>query len=867
MAEHNPIDLERSIPDHFEEIVSRFPDKLAVKTKNQRLTYDELNKAANQVAHAILAQRGMGSEPVALLFEHGALILVAILGTLKAGKIYVPLDPSSPLARNSEILTDTGASLILTNTAHLSSVDELAGKKHRVINVEEIDSGIETQNPGLVISSDSLSCILYTSGSTGKPKGVARDHRGFLYNQEGWSHSLQISPEDRLSLLQYCHFSGAQTSIFGALLNGGCILPFDPKRETLSNLTTWLIQEEVTILKLVPTLFRHLVASLEGPEAFPKLCWLYLGGEPVSRKDFESYRKYFPRTCKLHLQLGLNETQMIRYLQLDHDSKIESEQVPVGYSVEGKEVLLLDENGEEVGPSCVGEIAVRSRYLAVGYWGQPELTAERFLPDPKEEGVRIYLTGDLGRLRPDGCLEYLGRKDLQVKVRGHLVEILEVEMALQNLEDVKQAVVVLQKQDNDEVGLVAYLVPNRATTIQVLRQNLLERLPEYMIPSIFVLQESLPLTSTGKVDRRGLQEQETRGREVKTEFVGARDLLGWQMVDIWRDVLGLARIGVQDDFFELGGTSLLALRLFSKIETVFKRKFPPATLLEASTIEKLTAILRSESVSANWSTLVTIQAGGSRPPFFGVHSGWCNVLFYYPLARLLGPEQPVYALQPQGLDEANPRLRQVQEIAAGYIEEIRTIQEKGPYYLGGHSFGGLVAFEMAQQLHQLGEKVAFVGLFDTYCPQSQAKHVREEILRYGRRFLYFMLMCFRGKLGYLREWWRRRKNGITVENFLPAEVQARWKDYQVAARNYRPRPYPGRVSWFKAETSKAARSPGQSEAWRRCAGGGLDVREVPGTHGSMFSEPNLSVLAEELQDCLDRAQRYHEDKADWVAAS
>ncbi len=440
-------------------------------------------------------------------------------------------------------------------------------------------------------------------------------------------------------------------------------------------------------------------------------------------------------------------------------------------------------------------------------------------------------------------------------------------MALQNLEDVKQAVVVPQKQDNDEVRLVAYVVPNRATTIQALRQDLLERLPDYMIPSTFVLQESLPLTPTGKVDRQGLQEPKTRGREVETEFVGARDLLEWQMEDIWREVLGLARIGVRDDFFELGGTSLLALRLFSKIETVFKRKFPPATLIETSTIEKLTAILRNEGLSANWSSLVTIQAEGRKPPFFGVHSGLCNVLFYYPLARLLGPDQPLYALQPQGLDEANPRLRQVQEIAAGYIKEIRTIQAKGPYYLGGHSFGGTVAFEMAQQLNQLGQEVAFVGLFDTYFPRSEAKYVSQEIRRRGRRFMYFMVMCFRGRLGYLREWRRRRQSRITVENYLPTEVQARWKAFQVAARNYRPRLYTGRVSLFKAETPNNSRSPGQSEAWRKCAGGGLDVREVPGTHASMFSEPHLSVLARELQDCLERAQSHQADKADLVAAS
>ncbi len=382
-----------------------------------------------------------------------------------------------------------------------------------------------------------------------------------------------------------------------------------------------------------------------------------------------------------------------------------------------------------------------------------------------------------------------------------------------------------------------------------------------MIPSTFVLLESLPLTPSGKVDRQGLPEPDTMRPELKTDFVGARDLLEYQMGKIWMQVLGSDIIGVRDNFFEVGGTSLLALRLFLEIEAVFKIKLPLITLIEASTIEKLTAILRNEGLSANWSSLVPIQEAGRKLPFFGIHGGLAHVLFYYPLARLLGPDQPFYALQPQGLDGASLPQRRVEEMAARYVKEIRRIQAKGPYCLGGRSFGGVVAFEMARQLHQLGQEVAFVGLFDTYFPSSRARRVREGIRYHGRQFIYS-----KDKLGYLQRV-RRRRMQRQVGSDMPPEVQALWRACGEAGRKYRPRFYAGRVTLFTAKEPDRLRSLGQSEAWRRCAGGGLDIREIPGTHGSMFDESHLSVLAEELQECLDRVQSHQTDKADLVEAS
>ncbi len=448
-------EIEQSIPARFEQQVAKYPDRLAIKTRTHQFTYEELNKASNRVARVILAQRGKCEEPIALLFEKGAPLIATVLGVLKAGKIYMPLDPSYPPARIAAILEDSQAGLIMTNNQCFSLADELRHSTLQLVNTEEIDANLSTENLGLSISPDTLSWILYTSGSTGKPKGVVQNHRNVLHFIMNFTNGFHLCADDRLTLLFSCCVNGGAHEIFSALLNGASLHLLDIKAEGLTQMANWLIEHEITIYCSVPTLFQHFIDTLTGKERFHNLRLIKLIGEPVYKKHVELYKQHFPERCIFVNRLGSTETGSIRWNFIDKKTQINGIRVPVGYPVEDNEILLLDEAGKEVGINNIGEIAVKSRYLSPGYWKRPDLTRAVFLHDPEGGDKRIYRTGDLGRILTDGCLQHLGRKDFQVKIRGHRIEVSEIEMALMDLPVVKEAVVMARENQSGDKPLVA----------------------------------------------------------------------------------------------------------------------------------------------------------------------------------------------------------------------------------------------------------------------------------------------------------------------------------------------------------------------------------------------------------------------------
>jgi amino acid adenylation domain-containing protein len=591
-------EIEQSISDRFEQQVLRYPDRLAVKGKSYTLSYNELNRAANRVARALLARRAGGEEPIGLLLEHVAPMVIAILGVLKAGKLYVPLDASYPPARIDYMLEDSQASLIVADDKNLPLATEWAQQGRHVLNIDRLDPELSDQNLGLAIAPDSLAYLLYTSGSTGQPKGVVQNHRNVLHNMMKYTNGAHICADDRLSMHVSYSFSGAVTNTFSALLNGAALFPFDIKAEGLAHLAAWLMQEEVTIYQSVPTVFRHFLDTLTGEEAFPRLRLIDLFGEAVSVRDIERYKKHFSQHCLLQHRMAATEMSVIRLYFFDKDTPITDNVVPVGYAVEDTEVLLLDEAGAEVGANRPGEIAIKSRYLAPGYWRQPELTQAKFLPDPKGGDERLYLTGDLGLMRPDGCLVHLGRKDFQVKIRGHRIEVDEIELALLDSAVIKEAVVVAREDQADEKRLVAYVVPKRESvaTVSELRRVLRTTLPEYMMPSAFVFMDALPLTPNGKVDRLALPAPDQGRPDLEGTLVAPRTLVEEVVAGVWAEVLGVQRIGVHDNFLDLGGHSLLATRIMSRICQAFRVELPLRRFFEAPTVAGLAqAIVANEA--------------------------------------------------------------------------------------------------------------------------------------------------------------------------------------------------------------------------------------------------------------------------------
>ena len=594
-------DVETSIPARFEKIVRMYPDRLAVKSGNRSLTYRDLNQAANRVACAILAERGEGEEPIAFIVEQGISAIIAILGVLKAGKFYIPLDPTYPSSRLTAIIEDVQTALILTNKINLSVAIAIAHASSRVVDIEALDSSVRDQNPELVSSADTLGYLFYTSGSTGKPKGVTQSHRNILHQVMTYTNGLHISPEDRLTFLHSHGFSASRLDIFGALLNGAGLYPFSSRETGLPNMTRWLQDEEITIFHWVPSLFRLFVNPLADDDRFPNLRFIVLGSEAVSSQDVDSYKRYFAPGCKLMNRFGTTETGNIRWYFMNEQTQTSGAFTPVGYAIPDTEVFLVDESGNKVDHNQIGKICVKSRYLSPGYWRRPDLTRALFFSDPTGGNERIYVTEDLGRMCADGCLEYVGRKDSQVKIRGLRIELQEIEARLSKHPAVRQSVVKIAKGENGDDRLIAYLVPIQFQILRVkeLRRHLKEELPDYMIPSVFVFLESLPLSPNGKVDRDGLPQPDATRPEVEAIFVAPRTVVEKVLAEIWAEVLNLEKVCIHDNFFDLGGHSLAATRLIYRVIQEFHLELPIKTLFESPTVAAMsTVILQSQENKA-----------------------------------------------------------------------------------------------------------------------------------------------------------------------------------------------------------------------------------------------------------------------------
>ncbi|MEE4359100.1 MAG: non-ribosomal peptide synthetase [Desulfococcaceae bacterium] len=597
-------EIEKSVPERFKKIAMRFPGRIAVKADDKIFTYKELDKVSDDIANAILFGFGTHNEPFFLLFEHGAEVIPSIIGVLKAGKSYVAADPSFPCSKLTDILEDVQAAGILTNRKHYALAAELASEKHQIITTDEIGSEFSLEEMSLSISPDTHAAVFYTSGSGGQPKGIIQNHRQILHHALITAKNYRICIEDRQALLPSYTFTGSVPDIFCTLLQGASLYPYDVWKNTVSDLVRWLIRQKITVCHPPVTLFRQFsdILTTTGKEYFPELRVLRLGGQGLNSRDFNLFKKCFSENCILSHSYSSTETSGISIFSANHRTVANNSILPGGYPVEDKEIRILNENGQQLGFDEVGEIAIRSRYLSPGYWRNPELTAQKFLPDPEGGDKRIYLTGDLGRMKPDGCLEILGRKDFQVKIRGYRVQTEAVESALHSLESVKDAAVKAFDHLSGEKYLTAYIVPDLqfSPTVSALRKALSEKLPEYMIPSVFVMMEKLPLTTTGKTDRSALPEPSGIRPALDAPFVPPSSEEEKQIAEIWAEILELDQVGIHDSFFDLGGNSIQSMRIVSRICRVFHTDLSMSVFFDFPTVAGLAAYItekRDSSIS------------------------------------------------------------------------------------------------------------------------------------------------------------------------------------------------------------------------------------------------------------------------------
>ncbi|MEO8429878.1 MAG: amino acid adenylation domain-containing protein [Acidobacteriota bacterium] len=873
-ATSSEFDGEKGIAEAFAEQADSAPDAPALVSGEETISYGDLNRRANRLAHHLRARGVEPGQAVGVCLERSAELVVALLGILKAGAFYVPLDPSYPSDRIEFMTRDASVRCVVTDAGSAGPLGGNAAVVRIDVDAAAIAAGPDS-NPPASAAGDSTAYVIYTSGSTGSPKGVAVPHRGVLRLVRNVDYARLAADEVFLQLAP-ASFDASTFEIWGALLNGARCVLFPARVPTPADLRRTIAEHGVSILWLTASLFNAIVDA--DVSALTGVRQLLIGGEALSVPHVRRALEALPGTRIINGYGPTESTTFACAYPIPRDLPERAASIPIGRPISNTRVYILDRQRVPVPIGVPGELYIGGAGLASRYLNNPELTAEKFVPDPFHgaPGDRLYRTGDRVRHRPDGNIEFLGRLDKQLKIRGFRIEPAEVEAALTRHPDVASAFVVAREDLPGDRRLIAYIVRRDAKREPVpdLRRMLAATLPDYMIPSAIVVLVALPLIASGKIDWRALPRPGLERSELKPDGALPRDTLELVLLKIWEEVLGIPSIGATDDFFALGGHSLLAVRLFSEIEKTFGRNLPLATLFQAPTVQQLAARLREDGWEAPWSSLVVIQGGAAeRPPFLCVPGVGGNILGFYDLARQLGTDQPVYGLQAQGLDGQREPLTRIEDMAAHYISEVRAVLPKGPFLVGGASFGGSVAFEMARQLDIAGYPVALVALFDAFAPGTavfspRLAKMRRKWKRRGERFVVHAkhVIFDKDRAHYLRSKSRTLRRRIRSRIWqmiyksyrerskpLPRVFQDVREAGYLANREYVPGPYRGKVTLFRAGVRSAQDAPTSDMGWARLAQGGVEVCEVPGDHVNMLLRPQVGLLARQLREAIDRA--------------
>ncbi len=899
--------LEQCLHQLFEAQVERIPEAVAVVCEGEQLSYQELNARANRLAHQ-LRERGIGPERlVALLTERGIPLLISILAVFKAGGAYLPLDPHHPAARLRRVIEHSRCSLVLATMAFAptlaQALEGVPGElcPEALYYEETLQASQSEENRPVCSTPRELAYVIYTSGSTGMPKGAMVEQRGMLNHIYAKIDALALTSGDRVAQTASQCFDISVWQFLAALLVGGSVQIYpDEVAHDPIQLLTQVERHQVSILETVPSLLQAMLDADEIEAASrPKLGtlrWLVPTGEALAAELCRRWLSIYPHVPLLNAYGPTECSDDVTHYPIYEVPDGMRSSIPIGRAIPNMRLYVLDQHLEPLPIGVSGELYVGGIGVGRGYLGDERRTTEAFVPDPfgSEDGARLYKTGDLTRYLPDGNIEFLGRLDFQVKLRGFRIELGEIEAVLNQHPAVRQAVVVAREDTPGDKRLVAYVEQQKeqSATAAELKSHVMKQVPTYMVPSAFVPLERLPLTANGKVDRRALPAPEHGRSMVEESYVAPRLSVEQQLVQIWEELLGVRPIGIKDAFFELGGDSLLAVRLFDRMAQVCGKKLPLSTLFVEATIEHLAKALGGESKVAlpvgtktdGRAPLVVVQAGGSRQPFFYLHGEWKGGGFYSrKMAQHLGPEQPFYLLEPYKF-ESLAVLPTFEEMAAAHLEAMRSIQAEGPYFLSGYCNGGLLAYEMARQLQAQGQTVGLVLLMD---PDFPARHrsVRNVISRFcnllqlGQEKQFEWFLRLQHVYRYVRfAHYRRSTNaellgsieegdpggkdskagptssGPRLKALLPRveTLRQNWSNiYDWLVANYTPGLYPGKITFFWT-----SEEPRRSDGWQKvmkAKEGEVEVYINPGNHISGRTE-YLPMLAERLRECLTKAQ-------------
>ncbi|HEX8320474.1 amino acid adenylation domain-containing protein [Longimicrobium sp.] len=866
----------RCVHQLFEAQAERTPDVVAVECRGRALTYRQLDLRANGLAHH-LVRLGVGPEVrVGLCLERSLELVAAMLGVMKAGGAYVPMDPGHPAERLRYVLEDSRVPVLVTQQGLCERMPAVPGLAVLCADDPEQQAAVQAAPPPTGVTAENLAYVIYTSGSTGRPKGVAMHHRG-VCNYVHWG------------VRAYGAGQGSGAPVFSSMavdltitnllpLFAGRPVQMLPEEHPVEALADALRRSPgFGLIKITPIHLGLLNALLEPEHLENSAHTLVIGADFLSAEPTLPWQEHAPGV-RLMNEYGPTETVVGCSAYVLPPGRHRGGPVPVGRPIQNLRFYVLDARLEPVPIGLPGELYIAGAGVARGYLGRPGLSAEKFLPDPfAAPGDRMYRTGDRTRWQPDGNLLVLGRTDNQVKIRGHRVELGEVEAALRRHPGIRECLAMVREDRPGDRRIVAYVVAgDGGADVAGLRTHVRRILPEYMVPSAFVMLDSFPQTPTGKLDRRVLPAPAADAHAADGD--GPTDYLEVQLLQLWEELLGVRGIGCTQGFFDLGGNSLLALRLLALVRRRLGCELPVSALFAGGTVRHLARAVRERgaAAAAPASPVVALQPHGSLPPLFLVHAAGRSVMIYLNLVRHLGPDQPVFGLQDLDPDMARP----VSRIASEYVAAVRAVQPHGPYYLGGWSFGGYVVHEMAVQLQGLGEEVAFAGMMDTLSPDltrqwpwngygDLAVALAEEAAADLRRPFSFRPRDVEGLPA--AEQLRRiveamHAQGAAPAGYTPATLAESCRvarDRGQARDMFHPGAFSGTLTLFRAEDLSPrhreflSRYPDEERrtlGWCRHATGPLEVHAVAGDHSTLGAEPHVSTLTDRVRHALDAAR-------------